>query len=54
MASSQRVNPQGAGAERSVILVVEDEVVLALELEQVLIAAGYAVVIAADGLAASA
>jgi CheY-like chemotaxis protein len=52
MSSSQRVDPQGAGTERSVILVVEDEVLLALELEQMLTTAGYAVVIAADGLAA--
>jgi CheY-like chemotaxis protein len=52
MQASQRVDPQGAGPERSVILVVEDEVMLALELEQVLTMAGYAVVIAADGLAA--
>jgi CheY-like chemotaxis protein len=52
MPLSQHVDPQGAGTERSVILVIEDEVLLALELEQVLTAAGYAVVIAADGLAA--
>jgi CheY-like chemotaxis protein len=49
MQSSQCVDPKGAGPERSVILVVEDEVMLALELEQVLTAAGYAVVTAADG-----
>jgi CheY-like chemotaxis protein len=49
MPSSQSVDPQDAGTERSVILVVEDEVMLALELEQVLTTAGYAVVIAADG-----
>lgn len=52
MQSSQRIDPQDAGTERSAILVVEDEVMLALELEQVLTVAGYAVVIAADGLAA--
>jgi CheY-like chemotaxis protein len=52
MPSNQSVDPQGAGTERSVILVVEDEVLLALELEQVLITAGHEVVIAADGLTA--
>jgi CheY-like chemotaxis protein len=52
MPSSQSVDPQNAGTGRSVILIVEDEVLLALELEQVLTTAGYAVVIAADGLAA--
>ena len=38
----------GAG-QRSVILVIEDEALLAMELEQVLTEAGYAVVVAADG-----
>jgi CheY-like chemotaxis protein len=52
MQSSQRIDPKGAGPERSVILVVEDEVMLALELEQVLTTEGHEVVIAADGLAA--
>jgi CheY-like chemotaxis protein len=52
MRPSQPIDPSGAGPERSVILVVEDEVMLALELEQVLITAGHEVVIAADGLTA--
>lgn len=37
---------------RSVILVVEDEALLALELEQVLTEAGYEVVLAADSISA--
>jgi CheY-like chemotaxis protein len=39
----------GCSLGRPVILVVEDEALLALELEQVLTEAGYAVVLAADG-----
>ena len=38
--------------QRSVILVIEDEAMLAMELEQVLTEAGYEVVTAADGSAA--
>ena len=38
--------------QRSVILVVEDEAMLAMELEQILTEAGYEVVVAADGPAA--
>lgn len=49
MQSRQRVDPKGAGLERPVILVVEDEAMLALELEQVLITAGYKVAVAGDG-----
>ena len=41
--------PTGHGARRPTILVVEDEALLALELEQVLTEAGYAVLLAADG-----
>jgi CheY-like chemotaxis protein len=52
MPSGHGADPKGCGQKRSVILIIEDEVMLALELEQVLAAAGYAVVIAADGLAA--
>jgi CheY-like chemotaxis protein len=49
MQSSRRVDPEAAGLERPVILVVEDEATLALELEQVLTRAGYEVVVAGDG-----
>jgi CheY-like chemotaxis protein len=52
MPSSHGADPKDCGQQRSVILIIEDEAVLALELEQVLAASGYAVVIAADGLAA--
>lgn len=46
--SQDSVSTSGATA-RSVILVVEDEAMLALELEQVLTDAGHEVVLAADG-----
>jgi CheY-like chemotaxis protein len=49
MPSSQGVDPKDCEQKRSVILVIEDEVVLAMELEQVLTVAGYVVVVAPDG-----
>jgi CheY-like chemotaxis protein len=52
MQAGQRIDSEVPGSQRSVILVVEDEVMLAMELEQVLTAAGYAVVVATDGPAA--
>jgi CheY-like chemotaxis protein len=52
MQAGQRIDAEGAGPERSVILVVEDEAMLALELEQVLTTAGHKVAVAGDGSAA--
>ena len=49
MPLSQGVDGNTCGRQRSVILVVEDEAMLAMELEQVLTEAGYEVVLAADG-----
>jgi CheY-like chemotaxis protein len=46
---AQDTNSPSEASARSVILVVEDEALLALELEQVLTEAGYEVVLAADG-----
>ncbi|MCB4820244.1 response regulator [Roseicella sp. GB24] len=44
--------PAASGATRSVILIVEDEAMLALELEQVLSEGGHEAVLAADGAGA--
>ena len=51
-AADRHREPIGHETGRPTILVVEDEALLALELEQVLTEAGYAVVLAADGLGA--
>jgi CheY-like chemotaxis protein len=47
--ADRRWAPIDHGTGRPTVLVVEDEALLALELEQVLTEAGYAVVLAADG-----
>jgi CheY-like chemotaxis protein len=52
MPSSQGFDPDRCARQHSVILVIEDEAMLAMELEQVLTEAGYEVVVAADGYAA--
>jgi CheY-like chemotaxis protein len=52
MPSSQGFDPDRCARQHSVILVIEDETMLAMELEQVLTEAGYEVVVAADGPAA--
>ena len=49
MPSSQGFDPDCCARQRSVILVIEDEAMLAMELEQVLTEVGYEVVVAADG-----
>ena len=49
MPPSEGVNSCIDKRQRSVILVIEDEAMLAMELEQVLTEAGYEVVVAADG-----
>jgi CheY-like chemotaxis protein len=49
MPSSQGVDPKDGGQQRSVILIIEDEAMVAMELEQVLATAGYEVVVAPDG-----
>ena len=52
MPCNQDAAPNPHNKQRTVILVVEDEAMLAMEFEQVLTTAGYDVVVAADGPAA--